>query len=786
MKHGTWGISHTRMPTESRPGNVAITAGLYEDPSALFRGWKENPVHFDSVFNQSRKTWAWGSPDIVPMFTKGNKKNVYGETYPHDWQDFDKASNSPRRLDSWVFDKYFTWLKNDAPSVKNDCEIILFFHLLGCDTAGHGSKPHSSEYIESMNYVDNKIQQVVKSAEIFFGDNQTTFIMTADHGMTDWGSHGSGSTDETETPFVAWGAGINDSLDPVDIHQADIAPLISTLLGISIPVNSEGILRSQYLKYSSENFTARAMINNFKQMENQIKASRILTSGYGKRKIHQFEEDLHKTIKKMKQLVDDKNNNAAMSLVDDGIRLSKNALYYYRRYQTNQLIIYLSFMWLGWIFYLLFTLAGLPRKFIKKFHGIYLTTYANFFAIVSMIILVVEHLVSGRGDWRVVQYGIMTIISILLAAKKATTHSLMFEKNDIITLANATIGITLLILLMSIGLLKKYFFSLAMIVAVSMQYKFTKKHNNYLIITGLLLAIYPLLPTVRPGTDIIQILGVLIVHLIFLYKQKSIEMKIKLVEFLRILLTSLIVAGIIDGRTGVSWIILLSSPVTILLYPVDNAVGKLTGVMYGFLCPISLLSASYEPQFFSLLALHLIKLQESITFNREKVYNTFNKFGEQDKKYLSPEDLVTAAYFMLYILLSFFGTGNMASISSFDPMWTKHFITVFSPFIMSSLIVLKLAIPLILIGCASQAITSSSSSSSVFLAVLLLGDCLSLPLMYTVTSEGSWLDIGSAISRYTIAVILPCLFMILYYLSKPFMTFCLFQIRTKTNKHHSV
>lgn len=98
----------------------------------------------------------------------------------------------------------------------------------------------------------------------------------------------------------------------------------------------------------------------------------------------------------------------------------------------------------------------------------------------------------------------MAIISILFAAKKATTHSLVFEKNDKITLTNATIGISLLILLMSIGLLKKYFFSFAMLVAVSMQYKFTKKLDNYLIITGLLLAIYPLLPTVRPGTDIIQ------------------------------------------------------------------------------------------------------------------------------------------------------------------------------------------------------------------------------------------------------------------------------------------
>lgn len=143
--NGRWGISNTRVPTESRPGHVAIIAGFYEDPSAIAKGWKENPVDFDSVFNQTQFTWGWGTYDILEIFTKGSTNHIFIDKFdPYD-QSFSSNKNTTL-LDDWVFTKvklFFERAKHDnILNIKlKSKKIVLFLHLLGTDTSGHTHKP---------------------------------------------------------------------------------------------------------------------------------------------------------------------------------------------------------------------------------------------------------------------------------------------------------------------------------------------------------------------------------------------------------------------------------------------------------------------------------------------------------------------------------------------------------------------------------------------------------------------------------------------------------------------
>lgn len=368
------GISHTRVPTESRPGHVAMIAGLYEDPSSIFKGWQENPVEFDSVFNRSSKTYAWGSPDIVPMFAKGaTKGRVVTEVYSSDEEVF-SASAHTYLLDKWVFDRVKNFLSDQSriQEIKKHDGIIFFLHLLGMDTSGHTHKPNSQKYTENLKYVDRGISEIVKMFEEKFKDGKTAYVFTSDHGMTNRGSHGSGQKHETETPFLAWGAGVNywkpasedfltktyvtvdnEQIPRYDIQQADVAVLMSTLIGISCPTNSHG-----RLPYTYPDVTKVYLANAFSNNAYQLHAIYSKLHEQSQKRFFQFSLNPR-----------EKSINDEINFLDEQVRLSFTiqdyddiiiqsnkmitAIYdgidFYLNFYKNELLIALSLSMVAWI-----------------------------------------------------------------------------------------------------------------------------------------------------------------------------------------------------------------------------------------------------------------------------------------------------------------------------------------------------------------------------------------------------------------------------------------------------
>ncbi|XP_019724986.1 GPI ethanolamine phosphate transferase 1 [Hippocampus comes] len=830
-ERGTWGVSHTRVPTESRPGHVALIAGFYEDVSSVARGWKENPVEFDSVFNESRHTWCWGSPDILAMFAKGaSGDHVYTHAYPAEEQDF--ASTDASRLDSWVF----TQVKSLFQSAKSNSTLmasllqdqnVFFLHLLGIDTNGHAHRPMSQEYQNNIGLVDSGVAELVSVIEDFFGyDGRTAFVFTSDHGMTNWGSHGAGHPSETLTPLVAWGAGVQtphkvtgdqfyqdgylqdwklEHLRRVDLNQADIAPLMASLIGVPIPVNSVGVLPVLYLN-NSDLFKAECMYTNAIQILEQFKMKKkqkkettlscLFTPYQALTAPRQAE-----FIQKARKLIELQKYEEAISLCQALISNALEGLVYYHTYDRFSLGCSVVLGFVGWTSYVVLvilkthTSLNMHPDILKQKPDRTLVRLSACVTVVISIFLLIQ-----RSPLTYYIYCLLPVPVWYSVFKESNTLT------DLIKLAPSLplwkcFGYFVLVAF-GIELLVVSFFHRAMLTVglavlslwpmLSGLFDKAKCCSVNWFLGCLCLAAFPLMPVVgrESNTNLVICAGLLTLFLsvCFLWPSRnrtSLLLRDKqqlVIQMLHVAVSACVpffTHSSLQQKRGlpllaqlISWVTLASS-IPVPLMSSTRLFHRLLSVFLSLTATYLLLSTGAEalfPPVLSWLMFVWINIEQEATIaegtsgRQELSTIDFSANIDISKiRQLKLDDIRRSYFFVFFIIVAFFGTGNIASINSFDPTSVYCFLTVFNPFIMGGLMMWKVIIPFIIVMCTFETIqvTTQLPSRSLFLIVLVISDVMALHFFFLVQDYGTWLEIGTSISHYVIVMSMTIFLMLL-------------------------
>ncbi|KAF3149420.1 Glycosyl phosphatidyl inositol anchor synthesis, variant 3 [Orbilia oligospora] len=819
------------MPTESRPGHVALIAGLYEDVSAVTTGWKLNPVNFDSVFNQSRHTWSWGSPDILPMFREGaTPGRVDAFSYSEEDEDFTADAT---KLDTWVFDHvkdFFTQAAGDDKlrAAVNEDKVVFFLHLLGLDSTGHGFRPYSQEYLRNIQVVDAGVQELVASVEEFYGnDGKTAWVFTADHGMSDWGSHGDGHPDNTRTPLIAWGAGIRgpdivadgavasghdefssdwnlDHVRRVDVDQADVAALMAHLIGVEYPVNSVGVLPLEYLDASDEE-KARSIFANalqilemFKVKEANKMSTQINFVPFAP--LHGRGLSSQERVDKIKSLITSQDYDAATSECKDLILASLQGLRYMQTYDWLFLRTLVTLGYLGWIlFALAFVIqqhfldnAAMRRWSSPALVG-FLSTLTGLFAVIYV----------QQSPWTYYMYAFAPvffwwqvwlsrdalIVGIPLLAQRHGPHRYA-------GLLMKSFGFLIVLEAIVYGYFHREIFTACFVLGLTWPWFYGKvfvKRNSTTVflwsVSCLAMSVFTLLPVIKVESlfqihsagSLMLAAGVGYIaygHRLFAANVKTI-FNGKYMQFLLgfqcgLIALSMAVThssvksiqakqGLPFGNQVVGWCILGLSLLALPMHrftPLRHYQHQLMVIFLSFSPTFIILTISYEGLFYvSFCAMLATWVQMEYL-----VYQQINSTKEARAKNegvraLDLGDNRIALFFFFFIQAGFFGTGNVASLSSFSLESVCRLIPIFNPFSMTALLVFKLLIPFAIISANLGVLNRiiHAPPSALFMIVMSITDVLTLNFFYMVKDEGSWLDIGTTISHFVIASLL-CVF----------------------------
>lgn len=560
-----------------------------------------------------------------------------------------------------------------------------------------------------------------------------------------------------------------------DLMQADVAPLASLLLGLAVPVNSVGVLPYDYLE--SSNYRLEALMMNALQLLRHVEFKsqvletqrRLFFRAFPQLEQAQLlmQEVLSAVIEGRPNLRDNHRfEQKAFQVID----LCLDALEYYQTYDWRFLMSVISLGYVSWILLLLrgygyeqhervvsnSDAATRQKTMLFGFFGVLLFT--------TGLVLYLQH-----APWSYYGYCFFPWLFLALLSLDNGHNSISGPGSSATTtkaLVLSLLGVQGIVL----GYQHRQVFSLIFILLAG----FLRNNNassgesaNHWTLSCVFLSVFPLLPS-EYGENLALVLlgGLAQILLVFSRQTMSPLSKVVGVQSMLILTSMFLLFYTMQHLNakikpptvlfGLNWFISCASIGLIFIFPWCTPKVKWTGAqIWSIIClgmtpAYLLLSISYEVLFW-------LGLCECLS-----IWIALETTSSSVRSSLSRDCRVAYCY-LLFIKIGFFGTGNIASMSSFEISSTYRFVTVFSPFLMGALLVLKIILPMILATVAFQLITSSGSSGfRLFFMILAMCDVLSLQFFFFVKSEGSWKEIGNSISAFGIVnaqiVFIPLLY----------------------------
>lgn len=214
-EEGSWLTARTSQPSLSLPGWTLLTSGAPPEFSGVTTNWYDGPVRVDSLFTSAERAGITTS-----IVGHSAWEQLYGQVVTEGWFGGKDDATSDKEVG-----------RQAIRIIRRLHPELLVVHLPDVDNTGH-SLGVGPEYREAAERADAVIGRVLEEA-----GNDATIVLTSDHGHIDAGGHGGAEDVVTTTPLVVAGPGTVIGASG-EASQADVAPTVAALLGLSRPTHA--------------------------------------------------------------------------------------------------------------------------------------------------------------------------------------------------------------------------------------------------------------------------------------------------------------------------------------------------------------------------------------------------------------------------------------------------------------------------------------------------------------------------------------------------------------------